>query len=253
VAGAAFRSAAVLAATVIAGWTTACGGGPEVPAPRPLILHSGARLAPSQDRLQQIDAWVRPELDNIQQDPSFLIVTQGRDSLVYPWEGLEIEGDTASIALQTGVPEAQAPYMIYAHLHLMKTLGKLDQWLPQLADSTGYGLELAILRRTADAWLYARSAWDAPPYEALDQLTYAREDGYLEPMILMARPDDFPDARRAWVANHPDGLDTYRRWFRETFGKEPPGQERAAKRGGPRPDSPSSGGGGGSAGARTGS
>lgn len=201
----------------------ACGGPPSVPPPRPLVLYSGVRLSPSQERLNEIDAWIRPELENIQEDPSFLIVTQGRDTTVYPWQGLNISGDTANIAMRRGMSEAQIPYMIYAHLHLMEERGQLADWLPDAEGETGYDLERAILARTSDAWLYGRSAWDAPPYDALDEIVYSTEYGYLDALIFTARPDAFTEARRAWLAENPGGIEEYRSWFVETFNREPPG------------------------------
>ncbi|MDX1566192.1 MAG: hypothetical protein R3223_00230 [Longimicrobiales bacterium] len=210
--------AALLLATL-----AACGGPPAVPPPRPLVLYSGVRLTPTQERLNEIDEWIRPQLENIQEDPSFLIRTVPRDSTMYPWEGLEIVADTADIALGRGASEAQVPYMIYAHLHLMEERGELEQWLPESAEETGYELERAIMSRTSDAWLYGRSAWDAPPYEALDEIVYSTEYGYLDAFLFTARPDAFTDARRAWLAENPGGIEEYRRWFVETFNREPPG------------------------------
>ena len=212
---------------------TACGGPPDVPAPRPLIVHSGARLTPTHDRLREIDRWIRPQLQDIREDPSFLIRTIPRDTTVYPWSDVEIVEDTVNIAMRRGLPEARIPYLIYAHLQIMDRRGELEEWLPEAADAAGFDLELAILRRTADAWLYGRSAWDAPPYEALDEITYARENDYLEPLIFVSRPDQFAEARRSWVAENPGGIEEYRRWFVETFGREPPGlREEAADGGG---------------------
>lgn len=222
---------ALASTTLLAG----CSGPPDVPTPRPLILHSGVRLSPTHERLREIDGWIRPQLENIRQDPSFLIRTVPRDTAVYPWEGLEIVADTANIAMGRGLPEARIPYMIYAHLHLMDGRDELDRWLPESADETGFDLELAILRRTADAWLYGRSAWDAPPYPTLDELSYARENDYLRPLIFVSRPDQFAEARRAWVQENPGGIEAYRRWFVETFGREPPGlREEETSPGGPR-------------------
>lgn len=201
----------------------ACGGPPSVPPPRPLVLYSGVRLTPSQERLNEIDAWIRPELENIQEDPSFLIRTEARDTTVYPWQGLTITGDTAAIAMSRGTSEAQIPYMIYAHLHLMEEREQLAEWLPDAEDEMGYDLERAILERTSDAWLYGRSAWDAPPYEALDEIVYSTEYGYLDAFIFTARPDAFTEERRAWLSENPGGIEEYRSWFVETFNREPPG------------------------------
>lgn len=210
-------------AAFIVATLAACSGPPAVPPPRPLVLYSGVRLTPTQEGLNEIDAWIRPQLENIREDPSFLIRTIPRDTTVYPWEGLEIVADTANIALRRGPAEAQTPYMIYAHLHLMEERGELERWLPEAADETGYDRERAIMSRTSDAWLYGRSAWDAPPYEALDEIAYSTEYGYLDAFIFTARPDAFAEARRAWLAENPGGIEEYRRWFVDTFGREPPG------------------------------
>lgn len=203
---------------------TACGGPPQVPTPRPLVLHTGARLSPERDRLQEIDSWIRPQVENIRQDPSFLIRTVTVDSLVYPWQGLRIHGDTAEVEMRRGLfQEARVPYMIYAHLHLMERRGALGEWLPDAEGASGFELERAILARTADAWLYGRSAWDAPPHQPLDELVYARENDFLDALIFTARPEDFVEARREWLDRRPGAIEDYRRWFVDTFDREPPG------------------------------
>lgn len=215
-------AAALTAALALGG----CGGRTELPPPRPLIVHSGARLSPEADRMKEIDAWVQPQLQEIREDPSFLIRTVPTESMIYPWDGLTLSGDTAAIRMQGGVPEARVPYMIYAHLRLMNVRGELGEWLPEGADSVSAGefeLEQAMLRRTADAWLYGRSVWDAPPHDVLDEIMYAKENGYLSAMIFTARPNAFADARAAWVDENPAGIEEYRRWFVDTFDREPPG------------------------------
>lgn len=202
----------------------ACGGQTELPSPRPLIIHSGARLSPDPGRMQAIDAWVQPELTDIRENPAFLIRTLPQEEPVYPWEGLSITADTANIQMLGGVPEARVPHMIYAHLHLMQRRGEVAEWLPEEAVGVeGFELERTILERTSDAWLYGRSVWDAPPHDVLDELMYARENGFLPAMIFTARPEAYPDARRAWVEENPGGIEEYRQWFVETFGEEPPG------------------------------
>ena len=209
----------------------ACGSGQlPLPPPRRLVIHSGARLAPTPERMEEIDDWVREQWDSISLDPAFFIDDIAQDGPVYPWENLEIrlnqEQDSAIIAYK-GLSQRRT-YHIYAHLHLMAALERLDRWLPEAVGADGFELERLILSRTAEAWLYQRAIYDAPPDVILDELLYVNEHGYLEEFILTARPDEFVEGRRAWRAANPDGNAAYVEWFRETFERDPPGY-----RGGP--------------------
>lgn len=196
----------------------------ELPDPRRLVVHSGARLSPTRARMEEIDSWVREEVDSISADPSFLIVTEGQEGPAYPWDGFRMseDADTATIRVQAGT-DARGPYLIYAHLQLMAAQDRLDRWYPEAAGLEGYELERAIMSRTADTWLYQRSVFDARPYGLLDELIYAKENGYLDAFILTARPDDFVEARREWLEESPGATDEYVAWFRETFQRPPPG------------------------------
>lgn len=206
--------------------TLACGAGQlQLPDPRRLVIYSGARLAPTPERMEEIDDWVREQWDSITLDPSFFIETVEQDGPVYPWEGLDVvpnqRQDTAFISYK-GLSQRRA-YLIYAHLHLMAALNRLDRWLPEAVDVDEFELERLILARTADSWLYMRAIYDAPPDGILDELLYVNEHGYMEDFILTARPDAFVEARRAWRARNPDGNTVFIEWFRETFERDPPG------------------------------
>jgi hypothetical protein len=197
---------------------------PELPDPRPIVIRSGARLYPEKERMEEIDAWFRPQRDNIVQDPTFLIEVVSRDTPAYPWESLLIVADTAKIAVETNKSmEAGIAYEIYAHLHLMKVKGRLDEFMPEVAGAEGYVLERAFLQRVADAWLYGRGVYDAEAYDPLEELTYANEAGYLDALILTARGEEFSEERRAWLQEDPEAMERYRTWFVETFSREPPG------------------------------
>ena len=63
---------------------------PELPQPRPIIIHSGARLRVDHERMKVVNEWVIDEQDNIVQDPSFLVETQPSKSEVYLWEQLDL-------------------------------------------------------------------------------------------------------------------------------------------------------------------
>ena len=212
------------AALVALGVSACASGPPELPDPRPIVIRSGARLHPEKERMKAIDEWFRAEQENIEQDPTFWIEIVPRDTPAYPWESLYLNQDTAKIGLERGKsPQAQYIYSTYAHLHLMYTMGRLEEFLPEAPFVEDYDRERAIMEKVADSWLYARSVYEAEPYDLLEEITYANEAGYLDALILTARGEEFAAERRAWLEENPEGLEEYRTWFVENFSQEPPG------------------------------
>lgn len=200
------------------------GGTPELPDPRPIVVRSGARVFAETDRLEKINQWFVVQRENIELDPTFLIEVVNRPTPAYPWESLFIEGDTARIGLEVARSfEAQYPYMVYAHYHLMREMGRLEEFLPGAETLEGYALERMILERVADSWLLGRASYDAVAYDPLEELLYANEEGYLDAFILTARSEEFAEEHEAWLREDPEALDRYREWFLETFDREPPG------------------------------
>ncbi len=215
----------------------ACGAGElRLPPVRRLVIYSGARLAPPQERMEEVYTWVDEQWDSISLDPSFMINTTPQEGPVYPWEEFEInrQADTATIAYQgpPGVARAaRRAFVIYAHLHLMAGQDRLDRWLPEAAGGDEFEMEQAILARVSDSWLYQRSILDAPPNGILDELMFVAENGYLDAFVITARPGEFVEARRAWLAENPDRTDAYVEWYRETFERDPPGLRGASRDG----------------------
>jgi len=201
----------------------ACAGQTQLPTPRPLINSAGARLSPEAERMAAVDEWVQQQSMDIQQDPAFMIITDPVAPELYPWEAVEIEGDTANVSLTRTAPDARLIYELYAHFYLMKAQGRLDEYLPEAIGLEGLDFELAVLDRLADAWLYGRSVFDMTPYQPLDELMYANEAGWLKALVLTARAAEFPEERRAWLDENPSASEHYRRWFRQTLDMEPPG------------------------------
>lgn len=209
----------------------ACASGEiELPNPRRLVVYSGARVAPTKERMEEVDAWVREQMDSITLDPSFMIITSPQEGPVYPWEQLRLnaQGDSATVSLQPR-SDARGAYLFYAHLHLMAVQDRLDRWLPEAVGADDFDLELAILSRVADVWLYQRAIFDARPYSILDEITYASENDFLEAFVLTARPGAFVEARKQWQEENPDGNAAYVDWFRRTFERDPPGFSRGSQ------------------------
>jgi hypothetical protein len=178
--------------------------------------------------MDSIYAWLTAENENIELDPTFLIdgVPAARQRL--PWESLTLVGDTARIEYDRAHPDIVTPYNVYAHLHLMRQMDRLDEWLPNYAGEEGFELERRIVERMADAWLLGRAVFDAPAYGPLDEVTYSNEAGFLEAYLLVARSEEFADERARWEQEEPGKLEEYRTWFQRVFRSQPPGLREAA-------------------------
>jgi hypothetical protein len=173
--------------------------------------------------MKVVNEWVTREQDNISNDPSFWVVSNPVLEEVFPWEGMVVSNDTVSLRVPLGAAEGNLVYQIYGHLHLMSTMGRQAEWLPEAPDAVGFELERAIMVRTADAWILGRTVFDTQPFGPLDELAYSKYAGYLDAFIFTARPGEFATSRGEWARENPGAADEYRDWFLETFNQEPPG------------------------------
>jgi hypothetical protein len=201
----------------------ACAANVGLPKPRSLINSTGARLSADANRMALVDKWVQKQSMDIQTDPTSWILYQPIGSDVYLWDALRIHGDTAEMRANGTAADARLVYELYGHFYMMKDMDRLEEYLPEGVGLEGFDLEMAVLSRIADAWLYGRSVFDMTPYSLLDELMYVNEAGYLKAYVLTARASEFPDERRAWLDEAPDEPEEYRLWFKETFALEPPG------------------------------
>lgn len=170
-----------------------------------------------------VNEWVVREQQNIEEDPSFWVIANRVLDESYPWDGMRLSNDSVWVQIPITGPDALLVYEIYGHLHLMVSMGRQEEWLPEAPDATGYALERAIMDRVADAWILGRTVMDTSPFGPLDEIAYAKHLGYLDPFIFTARPDEFAADRAQWVRDNPDRMERYRDWFLETFNREPPG------------------------------
>ena len=171
--------------------------------------------------MEEVHNWFPIQLDSINQDPSFWIISENSDDPTLLWEDLYISNDTAKYKVQPIAFEIVRTYMIYAHLHLMKHLDRADVWVSEAPGAEGLDYERAVLKRVSDVWLYARAIFDAIPYEPLDELLYSNENGYLDHYIFTMRPDEWPEEKAAFEGANPEALDDYLEWFRDTFRRLP--------------------------------
>ncbi len=194
-----------------------------IPDPRPIVIHSGARIRAEREEMQAVNDWLTRAQQVIQEDPSFLVVSSSTLNEVFPWENFYADRDSANVSVPLGASDGQLVYQVYAFFHIMAERGDLAEWVPEAEDAVGFELERAILSRAADAWVLGRTVFDTQPFGPLDELAWAKTDGYLDAFIFTARPNEFAASRAEWARSDPDAAENYRDWFLETFNREPPG------------------------------
>ena len=218
------RALTGVSVVVLTAATAACAQRAEVaPDPRPIVNRQGARLALEDDRAQEIFRWVDAQIDEIEQNPSFWVISSPSSSDLLPWETLDLTttGDSATVQFPTTVPDVRQVYNIYAHLHITRVRGTIADWLPGADTLSGWDLEVAMVDRMAEAWLLGRASYAFTPYPPIDQLVYASEAGMLEPLLLSLRGFEYPEARDAWLAANPTGEAEFRAWYESTLGGAP--------------------------------
>lgn len=203
----------------------ACGGTATLPELRTVIVFSGERISPDPERLEEVEQRLRPQLEDIDQNPSFLIRVNREGSAAYPWDTLEMDGDTVSITVARAATDAETPYLVYAHLHIMAERDELGEWLPEAEEEGLVGLELeeAILRRVSDIWLLGRSAFDTQAFGPLDELLYARERGLLRSFVLATQGDRFAEDRERHAEENPEWEEELSDFLARTFERDAPG------------------------------
>ncbi len=199
-----------------------CGGGTTMLQPRSVVNFAGERIQADPEAMAEVEAWLRPQLDDIERNPSFLIRLLREPTPLYPWSRLQIQADTAQLALQSAIQDAETPFLVYGHLRLMETRGELERWLPEAGALEGLELERAMLERISDLWLLGRSVFDTQAHGPLDEIMYAREGGFLDEFILATQPERFSQEREAHFQEHPEREEAFRDWFLRVFEADGP-------------------------------
>lgn len=216
------RVLAVAGAALVSASCAAAGN--QLPAPRPLVNANGVRLYADTARMEETHRWVTIADETVRQDPTFWVIYETAPEEAYPWETMELlSEDSVRIAWEQSAVDARLTYEVYAFLHLMVRMGRMEAWFPEAVGLEGYALERFIVDRTADSWLLGRAVFDLLPYRPLDEIIYAQDRGFLDAFLLTARGADFPDEKAEFERDHPGRLEEYHAWFQETFKREPPG------------------------------
>lgn len=207
-----------------------CAGTTPPPQPRTVVVFSGERIQTTPERMEEAEQWLRPALEDIDRNPSFLIRVHRDEQASYLWDSTELVADTAIIHVQRAAGDAETPHLIYAHLQLMAQRGELGEWLPAAEERELEELEqeLEILGKVAEIWLLGRAVFDTQAYGPLDELLYANERGLLTEFVLATQGDRFAEEKVGYTADNPDWEETLADFFRRTFERDGPGYVRAA-------------------------
>ena len=189
-----------------------------MPEPRSIVVYSGERIVPDRNRMEEIEQWLTPELERINLDPDFLIRLSPVVESGYPWDSLEIRGDTADLRLSATAPDGETPFLVYGYLRLMDDWDSLGEVLPEAIGLSRYEVERAIVQRVAEVWLLGRSVFDTQPFGPLDELIYATQAGYLDEFIFGTQGERFADTADVYRAQNPGSGGEFRSWFEHTFG-----------------------------------
>lgn len=214
---------AVTAAILLIPILGACGGQLPPPETRSVIIYSGVRIHPESERMAEVEQWLRPQMEELETSRNTWVRIVRDDETRYPWDALELRGDTAEVRVVSTATDAETPFRIYAHFRLTEEKGTLHEWAPETEDLDGFEVEEAILTRVADVWLLGRSVFDTQPFGPLDELIYSSEFGYLEDFILATQGDHFPDERERYLEQRPERAEEFRDWFERTFERRDPG------------------------------
>jgi hypothetical protein len=205
----------------------ACGGQAPLPQPRNVIVFSGERIQADPARMQEVERWLRPQLEEIHNNPSFAIRLTRQTEAAYPWDTFGMAGDTVMLRMERAAVDVDTPHLIYGHLRLAASRDELNLWLQGVeADDPqpeGFEQERLILDQVADVWLLGRSVFDTQAYGPLDELLYARERGKLEEFILATQGDRFPEQRDRFSEENPEWEEELRAFFQQTFERDGPG------------------------------
>ena len=141
------RAVAIGVLAVLAG----CAGvAPEVAEPRPIVIHSGARLRVEHERMKEVKELVTSQHANIVDDPTFMIYTDPSVDEVYIWDQLEIEGDTVHTPVHARAADSRLVHELYAHFHLMVDMGVRTSGFPKrpMRSSTSSSARSSCVRPT---------------------------------------------------------------------------------------------------------
>ena len=198
-------------------------GSIALPEPRRLVIYSGARLEPTQERMEEVDNWVREQWDSITWDPSFFIDGIRQDSPAYP-------GRPSKSAGTNGRTRPESPLTGWGSGEPIISTPTCTSWRPSTGSTAGSRRPWARTNSTSRAHPCPNRRRVAVPESHLrfparrdPRRAAVCEREWLHAGIHPDRPPGrVVEARRAWRAENPDGNAAFVEWFRQTFERDPP-------------------------------
>jgi hypothetical protein len=141
----------------------------------------------------------------------------------YPWNVVRVRNDSvAEVAVPRNYREARRGYYNYA----VRMMRQVREAGPAEGCDDAVEREADLVSVFLDGWIVTRTLYGGPALPAVDAMVFAREAGHLPAMLVALRDAEIRDCADRWASDHPEDMESYRRW-RESFwgrsgGLEPP-------------------------------
>ncbi len=202
------------------------------------VMFEGAALRVMLDTARALYA-------DLQEDPHVLYYTPlGRERVPdddpaasYPWNVVTVISDSVADLqrLPADLREADRAYYNYA-VQRMRVVRGADPDVP--CDSV-LALEEGVVGSFIDGWILSRTLFGGPAFQPLDELVFARRDGFLRALLARRNDRQLGACGARWAADHPDQVAAYDAWRAARFAA--PDDEEAEAGEEPPPEDPGEG------------
>jgi len=128
----------------------------------------------------------------------------------------------AEVAVPRNYREARRGYYNYA----VRMMRQVREARPTAGCDDAVEREAGLVSAFLDGWIVTRTLYGGPALPAVDAMVFAREAGHLPAMLVALRDAEIRDCTDRWISEHPDAMESYRRWSESFWARsgelEPP-------------------------------
>lgn len=178
------------------------------------LTYDSARVGDMLERSRRLRKILEDDPDVIYYVGSGPAATIDSPASAYPWSAVRPRGDSAArVDFPANYREASRAYFNYAVKKMEQKRSR-----PSAPDCAEFvEREVAAVSAWVDGWIVARALFGGPAFAPLDAFAFAREAGYLPAMLVALDDSAIAQCLEVWRRDHPEMLEAYRMWRRQTF------------------------------------